>query len=124
MDATIAAAITALNSFGAWLTTRVDIATVVIIVLMFGSYRVLAHAQRRKDVDLINILRNADGKFSFLNAAGLGSFIISSWVLMHDTLAGTLTDVQWIGYLLFWSGVPIANELAKKWDGRLPWSKQ
>ena len=124
MDQTIAAAIYSLNNFGNWLTNRVDIATVAGVILGFGAYSVLKSAQRRKDVDLVNILRNADGKFSFLPTAGIGAFIISSWALMHDTLANTSTNVQWIAYLLFWSGVPIANVLANKWDGRLPWSKE
>jgi hypothetical protein len=124
MDATLAVSSAVIMQVAGWLDKHVDLATVVLILLMIGAYRVLRAAQKRKDVDLITILRNSDGKFSYLNAAGVGAFIISAWVLMHDTLSNQETD--WKGLLVFlgvWSGAPVINALANKWNGQLPWSK-
>jgi hypothetical protein len=108
----------------AWIDAHIDLPAVVLVVMLIGAWRMLTKAQKREDVDLIDILRNADGKFSFLPSAGIGAFMFSSWVLMHDALASTLTDAQWWGYLMFWSGAPVANTLANKWTGELPWSKR
>ena len=124
MDATLAVSSAVLLEIRDWLSTHFDVPTVTLVLLMYGTYRILKSAQRRKDVDLVDILRNADMKISFLPSAGIGAFMFSTWALMHDTLAGTLTDPQWYGYLLFWSGAPVANALANKWTGELPWSKR
>ena len=107
-----------------WLEARVDLPAAVLVVMFVGVWRMLAKAQKRDDVDLVDVLRNADGKISFLPSAGIGAFMFSSWVLMHDAMASTLTDAQWWGYLMFWSGAPVANTLANKWTGELPWSKR
>jgi hypothetical protein len=123
MDHTVAAIIYSINNAGYWLAKNADLATGMLLSMFLGCWRVLAKAQQRKNVDLMNLLKNAEGKFSYLNAGGIGCFVFSTWVVMHDTLDGTITNVQFIGYLLFWSGAPVANVLASKWDGRLPWSK-
>ena len=107
-----------------WFDTHVDLPAVVLVVMLIGVARMLAKAQKRSDVDLVDVLRNIDGKISFLPSAGIGAFMFSSWVLMHDAMASTLTDAQWWGYLMFWSGAPVANTLANKWTGELPWSKR
>lgn len=108
----------------AWIDAHIDLPAVVLVVMLVGVWRMLAKAQKRRDVDLVDVLRSENGKISMLSSAGIGAFMFSSWVLMHDALAATLTDAQWWGYLMFWSGAPVANTLANKWTGELPWSKR
>lgn len=113
-----------LQSVNGWLNGHIDISVLVLVLLLASMVQILRAAQKRDDVDLVDLLRDADKKISTPATAGMGAFIFSSWVLMHDALSGTLTDPQWFGYLLFWSGAPVANVLANKWDGTLPWSKR
>jgi hypothetical protein len=104
--------------------THVDLPAVVLVVMLLAMWRMLVKVQKRPDVDMIDILRNADGKLSWLNTGGVGAFAISSWVLMHDALANTVSDQQWWAYLLIWSGAPVSNAIVNKWDGALPWSRK
>ena len=107
-----------------WFDTHFDLPAVVLVLMLLALWRMLVKAQQRKDVDLIDLLRNADMKLSMIPTVGLGAFMFSSWVLMHDALANTVSDQQWWAYLLIWSGAPVAVAIVNKWDGALPWSKR
>lgn len=106
-----------------WASTHIDLAVVVLVGLLLGAAWVIWMAQKRADFDFATMLRDDNGKESAVNMAILGSFAISSWVIMHDTLASTLTDSQLGWYLGIWSGARVVIIAAQKWNGTLPWSK-
>jgi hypothetical protein len=103
-----------------WIGAHVGMAEVVLVALLLASAWVVWQAQKRDDFDFAKMLKDETGKESALNMAILGSFAVSTWVIMHDTLANNLSDSQWWGYLITWSGARILALAANKWDGQLP----
>jgi hypothetical protein len=106
----------------AWMLSHVNAADTVLVVLLIGAAWVVWMAQRREDFDFADMLKDdGTGKATPLRFAIIGSFAVSSWVVMHDTLASNLSDTQWVVYLVTWSGAAIMRVFAEKWDGRMPW---
>jgi hypothetical protein len=101
-----------------------DLPAVILFLLLVAALFVVLAAQRRPDFDFANMLKDSTGKESALNMGILGSFAISSWVIMHDTLSATLTDMQFFSYLGIWSGAKVLAVAAEKWNGQLPWAKK
>ena len=107
------------------LTENLDFAAIVLVFLLAGSVWILFKAQQQRGFDLSKMLRDDNGKESALNLCILGSFAISAWMLMFDTLHHEETD--WKGllvFLLIWSGARVAVIAAQKWNGNLPWTKK
>jgi len=108
-----------------WAVTHANAADIVLVFLLIGACWVVWKAQSREDFDFADMLRDdTSNKPTPLRFAIIGSFAISSWVVMHDTLANNLSDPQWIFYLVTWSGAAIMRVFAERWDGRLPWAKK
>ena len=125
MDAILSAVTGTTTTISAWIDSHVDLASIMLVVMLYGCYRMLKQSQRRKDFDLAEMLRDEKtGKLMMLNGAGIGAFVFSTWMLMHDTLNDTLTDYEFGIYLFFWSGAKVAMVIAQKWTGDLPWSKK
>jgi hypothetical protein len=75
------------------------------------------HTSAATDFDLRwGIVDTTTGKFSLYKFCQLGAFILSSWLLVHETRAGRLNEVLYTTYMLAWTGVNIANKIvdAKK----------
>lgn len=111
---------------GIWFAHAFDGPFTVAIVLLAGLAFMLWRAQRSGKLDLAQMFNDSEGRASGGKFAILGAWIISSWFLMA-AMVSKLSDTVLIAcmgiYLLFWSGAPIALELVRKWDGRLPWAK-
>lgn len=107
-----------------WFNRHIDLPAVILFLLLVGAVFVIWVAQKRADFDFANMLKDSTGKESALNMGILGSFAISSWVVMHDTITTTLTDGQFFGYLGVWSGAKVMAVAAEKWNGALPWAQK
>lgn len=104
-----------------WFHANIDAA--VLAVLLLFTVWIVFKAQQRNDFDWAKMLKDESGKESALNLGIFGSFAVSTWIVMHDTLAKELSDQQFWAYLITWSGARILVLAAQKWDGRLPWAK-
>lgn len=109
-----------------WFAHAFDGPFTVVLILLAGLALMLWRAQRSGKLDMAQMFHDTEGRASGGKFAILGAWIISSWFLMA-AMVSKLSDMVLIAcmgiYLLFWSGAPIALELVRKWDGRLPWSK-
>lgn len=107
------------------LTVQLLLPAMLLLALLLVMMFVLWRAQKRADFDLANMLRqgNADGKESAAQLAILTAMAMSSWVLMSETLNSRLTENLWWGYLITWSGSPALLEVARRWNGALPFAK-
>ncbi len=107
------------------ITAQLVLPALLLLVLLVAVGVMLWRAQKRDDFDLANMLRqsNMDGKESAAQLAILLAMSLSSWVLMSETLNNRLTADLWYGYLITWSGSPALLEIAKRWNGSLPFSK-
>lgn len=109
-----------MSGFATWIEGHVGLAEVMLVILLLAGAWVVWKAQQRDDFDFAKMLKDESGKESPLNMGILGSFAISTWVVMHDTLASNLSDGQWYAYLATWSAARVFIVAAGKWDGRLP----
>lgn len=100
-----------------------DVPVAILCILILGAVFVMVRAQRRDDFDFAEMLKDENGKPSGLRMALLGSFAISSWGFAYETVNGGREWWVWAGYLGTWSGALVFKELASKWNGQLPWSK-
>jgi UDP-2,3-diacylglucosamine pyrophosphatase LpxH len=107
-----------------WMATNVGLAEIVLVFLLTSMIYVVWKAQQREDFDFAKMLKDETGKESVLNFGIMISLATSTWVVMHDTLSGNLSDNQWYAYLVTWSAARIFIVAAGKWDGRLPWAKK
>mgnify|MGYP000919548605 FL=1 len=100
-----------------------DAPTAVLIILALAAIFVMLRAQRSKTFDFSDMLRDESGKASSLRFAILGSFAVSSWAFAYETISSSREWWVWAGYLGTWSGALVFKELASKWNGQLPWSR-
>ena len=90
----------------------------VLLILLAGLTLALWVAQSRGRLDLARMFQDDAGKESGLRFAILGSWIISSWVVMADQVSQKQGDPMLLGiYLAVWSGTPIASKIIDKWSG-------
>jgi hypothetical protein len=107
-----------------WVQVQLDVPTVVLLFLTLVSLYIGWRAQTRKDFDFGNMLRDEAGKESAVRFGVLGSFAVSSWVLMRESMAVGSVDAQlFLAYLVTWSGALVFVKGVEKWDGHLPWAK-
>lgn len=101
---------------------------VIIPLVMFGMmlaafWYLLHKAQKKADFRIEQIFTDADGKTSGLAVVTLMAFAYSVWFMTVLALSGKTATQEFLYFLVFWSGAPVAVVLANKWDGRLPWAK-
>jgi hypothetical protein len=121
---TAATTSTSARTWADWLISHLNTADIVLVVLLLAACWVVWKAQQRTDFDFADMLKDdTTGKPTALRMAILGSFAISSWVVMHDTLGNNLSDQQFWAYLVTWSGAAILRYVAERWNGQLPWSR-
>jgi hypothetical protein len=102
----------------AWIEAHANTADIMLVVLLLVAAWVVWKAQQRQDFDFAEMLVDQDHKASALRLGILGSFAISSWIVLHDTLAGTISDWQFGTYLTVWSGAKVAETFAQRWGGK------
>lgn len=102
---------------------------VIIPLVMFGlmlaAFWYLLHkAQKKADFHIEQVFIDPhSGKTSGTAVVTLMAFAYSVWYMTVLALSGKPSTTEFGYFLLFWSGAPVALELAKRWDGRLPWAK-
>ncbi len=84
------------------------------IVLMLGSLTfAFLLVQWHKDdsqFSIKSVIADPEGKFSLSKFGQFVSMITSTWVVIHQTRAGTLTEWLFTGYMIAWAG---ANAFSK-----------
>jgi hypothetical protein len=98
----------------AWIEAHANTADIMLVVLLLVAAWVVWKAQTRADFDFAEMLQDDSHKASALRLGVLGSFAISSWIVLHDTLAGTISDWQFGVYLGVWSGAKVAETFAQR----------
>lgn len=101
------------------------IVPLLMFALMLAAFWYLLHkAQKKADFHIEQVFIDpATGKTSAPSVATLMAFAYSVWYMTVLALSGKPGTQEFLYFLLFWSGAPVALELARKWDGRLPWAK-
>jgi hypothetical protein len=114
---------TYLAALASSLTIGVLIPILILLLITAMIWLLISRAQRDPGFDIANTLRDEAGKESSVRVLTFGAFAVTSWgyAVSAFALPQYFSDVT-LYYLAFWSGSPVALELAKKWDGRLPWS--
>lgn len=87
------------------------VATAVLISIMRRSRNV----QSAIDLDDLLLERGPDGtkQLSKIAAVMFASFVVTSYVILYQTLAGTLTDTAYAAYLAAWVA-PMVTAIFKK----------
>jgi hypothetical protein len=108
-----------------WLLTHVanDVPLVVLLFIIASTVVFIWRVQRKEGFDLANTLRDENNKESMSRLCMLWAFWWSAWVVMKDTLRPEGADPTiFFTFCLTWSGAYVFVELARKWNGVLPWS--
>jgi len=87
------------------------------IMLVLAVY-VAVRAQRRNDFDWANSLKDEQGKESIARLGALVALAISTWVIMHVTVEGKLTEWLYTAYLLTWSGSMVLAKAVDNWKSK------
>lgn len=98
---------------------------VPLIILLFQFFLllvILVKAQTRDDFDVAGFLRDENGKESSGRAYGFICLAISSWVMASLTFMKLISHEYLWAFMLVFAGTPVLMELAKRWNGILPWT--
>lgn len=87
----------------------------IFILLLAFIVLVVIAAENKPDFEWANSLKDENGKESVVRFASLGSFVVSTWVVMTLTVGGKLTDDIFLYYLATWSGSLILAKFAEAW---------
>jgi hypothetical protein len=69
------------------------------------------HLQKGTSFDIQDLLVDSvSGKVELGKLGQLTALLVSSWILMHETHAGRLTEFLFIGYMSVWGGVNLARK--------------
>lgn len=117
-----------LQTYLATLASSVTIGVIIPILILLGItamiWVLISRAQNKDGFDISNTLKDENGKESSSRILSFGAFAVSSWSLAVTVFALPQYFIDaMLYYLVFWSGAPVVVEFAKKWDGKLPWSK-
>jgi hypothetical protein len=103
-----------------WMAHAFDGPFTVLLFLLGGLGVMLYVAQHKGKLDLSQMFKDDAGKESGLRFAILGAWIMSSWLLMSDTVNQKQGDPTLLGiYLATWSGSAIFARLIDKWNGEI-----
>lgn len=114
---------TYLQALMASVTVNTIIPLVILLALSLFIWRVLALAQRSRGFDITQVFRDENGKISGLSFIMLLAFAMSCWYLAVDRLSAKPDPTVFLFFLLAWAGSPAMLELAKRWDGQLPFAR-
>lgn len=89
---------------------------------LFGVALVIAwtllRGHKSGKLDLTEWLRGEDGRPSKSAPVMFGSFVLTSWVVMFQTLEKTLSDATFSAYLLVWVAPTLTAYFKRKPGGR------
>jgi cbb3-type cytochrome oxidase subunit 3 len=96
--------------------TIVMLLVLVMIVLMILRALQRRNASAASALNFDDLLLGDDGRLSKAAAVMMGSFAVTSWLMIHLDLAGKMTE----GYLAIYAGAWIAPTVAKLITDRPP----
>lgn len=90
------------------------------IILLGGFFGFLFlmvywHADKNTHFDIRDLLIDSKTKeLSLYKVGQLVALIISTWVLVHETRAGRLSEYLYAGYMIAWSGTNLIKKYLEK----------
>lgn len=84
----------------------IGVLAIILLALLFTLWR--SDRSSRSAIDLEDLLLGADGKLSRAAAVLLGSFLMTTWVIVYLTYTGKLTEGYFTAYLAAWVAPTIA----------------
>jgi hypothetical protein len=73
------------------------------------------HLSKETDFDLRWVLVDTStGKVSLYKVGQATALMVSTWVLVHETRAGTLSEWLFAAYMFVWTGANIANKMVNR----------
>jgi hypothetical protein len=103
-----------MTSWHFWEAVRWDLPAVVMVAMLLIFIWTLYRTQQQADFNFADMYRGDDGKPSTGRVVAVGAWVVSSWVVMQDTLDAVPT----------WSAAKPLEKFADKWDGALPLTKK
>ena len=91
-------------------TIALMLATFGLLIVLWGWHS--SHGVRFNLTEMP--IDSTTNRVSLMKCGQALALLISTWVLIHETRAGRLTEYLFVGYMVAWSG---AN-LAKRWIDR------
>lgn len=112
------------HTVGVWLdmtileslfTTRMGMAFILVFVLIALLYSLVRRDRSASsNIDLEDLLIGEDGRFSKAAAVMLGSFLLTSWVIVYLTLQGKLTEGYFTAYIGAWVVPTVVKLISSK----------
>lgn len=93
------------------LSGRVDPLSALLFIGAFWMLWILWRIQRSPkyhQVDLVDLIIGPDGKASWSKMAGIGGYMIGSWIVVYQTLHDKLSDFLFLSYFAVCIGSPVA----------------
>lgn len=96
--------------------------TYALLIAAVAFAALLAYWQRLEDnFDLRTlIVDNLSGKVSLFKVGQLVALMTSTWVVVHETRRGALTEWLMLIYVGVWAGSNIANKVTEKYKSLEP----
>ena len=90
--------------WGSLLHPKFALAVVLAAVALFVSWRLIVRSRSRgSEINLDDLLiDDATGKISKAAAVMMGSFFVTSWIVVYQTLTDKLTDLTFSAYIGGW----------------------
>jgi cbb3-type cytochrome oxidase subunit 3 len=103
---------------------EVQVKDLVALTILFGQLVLLLYilyrAQKRKDFDAANFLKDESGKESATRAFAFVCLAVMSWGFAMLIFLDRMTEYYFLVFGALWAGTPVAMEMAKRWNGSLP----
>jgi hypothetical protein len=112
-----------MTSWKFWEAVRWDLPAVVMVAMLLIFAWTLYRTQLQTDFNFADMYRGDDGKPSTGRLVAVGAWVVSSWVVMQDTLDGVPTPELYWAYVIAWSAAKPLEKFADKWNGTLPLAK-
>lgn len=80
----------------------------------------LQRSVKRSDIDLGDLIVGPDGKASWSKIAGIGGFMLGSWIMVYLTLHDRMTEWMFLIYYAICVGSPIAFAIIGQRSGNTP----
>ena len=93
----------------------IDFPALILLFMLASGLWVVRQAQKRKDFDFADMLKDETGKPSALRLGIFVCMFITSWVMMYLTIDKTMAPMYFVWYLLIWSGAKVAEKAILVW---------
>lgn len=91
---------------------RAPAAVLGIVVLLLALWLIRADRDKGNHFNLYGFLMNPDGTTSRSALVLLGSFVVASWVVVLQSLKGTLSDLLYGTYLTVYAVPAVSNQIS------------